>query len=625
MHINFRQLKIQNFLSFENEVIDLTQPGYILVQGVNNNPKDMATSNGSGKSSLFEAISWVLTGETIRGSKEVVNFYADNGASVELVFDIDGKPYKVVRTKDFKPMGTTLKLYVNQKDISGKGIRDTSKILEEHLPDLTASLLGSVILLGQGLPQRFSNNTPSGRKEVLETLSRSDFMIEDLKKRVQSRLFELEKSYKEISDKNIQVTTEKNLLEKELSTLKHELENVEDITNIQTKLNTEEQQRKNYSSQLEESKKEKEKIYPLLEEVEGNYQTISMEKESSIREIVNKFTEDIVSLKTTITEYKTTIKAKEEEVRKYKNIKDTCPTCGQKLPGVVKVDTSNVENEIIKLKIDVSSLSSDLTYLESKQSTSIKEVEDQYTQLLNESIDKKRNYKNQENELNKIINNLSATISNLDISIARYTQQIENYNTKIETIKNNINNKETRIEELNSTILYINNRTTELKERLDILNKMKNILNRDFRGVLLSSIIEFINTKAKEYSKSVFNTELLDFVLDGNNVQISYDGKDYSNLSGGERQKIDLIIQFAIRDMLVKYMNFSSNILVVDELFDNLDSIGCEKVLNMISTKLTDVASLYIITHHSEIPIPFDSIITVTKEENGFSHISNVI
>ena len=44
----------------------------------------------------------------------------------------------------------------------------SSKILQEELPDLTSTLLTSVIIFGQGLPQRFSNNTPSGRKEILE-------------------------------------------------------------------------------------------------------------------------------------------------------------------------------------------------------------------------------------------------------------------------------------------------------------------------------------------------------------------------------------------------------------------------------------------------------------------------
>ena len=80
-----------------------------------------------------------------------------------------------------------MKIIRNGEDVSGKGIRDSEKLLSEYLPDLTSSFLGSVIILGQGLPQRFSNNTPSGRKDVLEKLSKSDFMIEDLKQKVSDR------------------------------------------------------------------------------------------------------------------------------------------------------------------------------------------------------------------------------------------------------------------------------------------------------------------------------------------------------------------------------------------------------------------------------------------------------
>lgn len=56
MNIKFKNLKLYNFFSFEEAEIDLTTSGYILVSGINNNQDDMAKSNGSGKSSIWEAI-----------------------------------------------------------------------------------------------------------------------------------------------------------------------------------------------------------------------------------------------------------------------------------------------------------------------------------------------------------------------------------------------------------------------------------------------------------------------------------------------------------------------------------------------------------------------------------------
>ena len=160
-----------------------------------------------------------------------------------------------------------------------------------------------------------------------------------------------------------------------------------------------------------------------------------------------------------------------------------------------------------------------------------------------------------------------------------------------------------------------------MERRLAVINKMNTVITRDFRGYLLQNSIEFIDRKAKEYSKEVFDTDKLDFKLDGNSISISYDGKEYENLSGGEKQKVDLIVQLSLRDMLCKHLNFSSNILVLDELFDNLDSIGCQRVLNLISSKLSDVESIFIVTHHTDIAIPADKEIVVVKDSNKISKV----
>ena len=77
MHINFRHLKLHNFLSFGDSDIYFNDDGFIKVIGINNNSDDLAVSNGSGKSSLFCGIVWALTGDTIRGAKNVVNIYGE--------------------------------------------------------------------------------------------------------------------------------------------------------------------------------------------------------------------------------------------------------------------------------------------------------------------------------------------------------------------------------------------------------------------------------------------------------------------------------------------------------------------------------------------------------------------
>ena len=73
MKIIFNKIIIRNFLSIGEAEIDFRNLGYVLVLGKNLNVDDNALSNGSGKSSIFESMSWVLTGETVRGIKSSVS------------------------------------------------------------------------------------------------------------------------------------------------------------------------------------------------------------------------------------------------------------------------------------------------------------------------------------------------------------------------------------------------------------------------------------------------------------------------------------------------------------------------------------------------------------------------
>lgn len=71
----------------------------------------------------------------------------------------------------------------------------------------------------------------------------------------------------------------------------------------------------------------------------------------------------------------------------------------------------------------------------------------------------------------------------------------------------------------------------------------------------------------------------------------------------------------------MELLGFSCNILVLDEVFDNLDELGCENLINLITTELKDIQSVFIITHHNDIQIPYDDKITIVKDGFGVSTI----
>ncbi len=181
---------------------------------------------------------------------------------------------------------------------------------------------------------------------------------------------------------------------------------------------------------------------------------------------------------------------------------------------------------------------------------------------------------------------------------------------------------EQEVETYNINVLNLQKAIDDISNHIAVVNKMNTLIKRDFRGYLLQDVINFINKKAKEYSQIVFETEDLEVYLDGNALDISYCNKMIENLSGGEKQRVDLILQFAIRDMMTTYLNFSCNIIALDEIFDALDKVATDKILDLITNKLNDIESIFIISHHADsLQIPMDTEIRVIKNELGISNI----
>ena len=616
MVINFKNVRMNNFMSFENASLSLVNQGFTLVSGVNNNKEDFAKSNGSGKSSIWESIIWCLTGETIRGTKQVSNKYTNDGALVELEFSIDNNTYRVLRTKDSKEYGSNLKIYVNNQDKSGKGIRDSEKILQELLPDLNANLLGSVIILGQGLPQRFTNNTPAGRKEVLEKLSKSDFMIEDIKSKLADRKNFLNTELRKYEDSILSLESKKSVLQSQLDKdeqfLKEQpfIDFDNEFVGYEIGISALKSNLVVHDYHLKESEEKGKEISERYNKFDLDFKDFQLANATAYSEKIDPIVKQRLENQFKITQLN-------KDITKAKSVKDICPTCGQKIHDVHKIDTTDMEKEVSELTVLNEELNNQVQALKKEscdKEDEFKSTQENEKQVVKEMLDKARA------EYKQILLDKDNDVKQLHKQELEF-ENLKNLQARLKSIYDSIDSMKEQIGKLSQEILYNIIEKDNLKDRLDLVNKMVTIATRDFRGVLLSEIINFIDNKSKEYSQEIFETSKIDFKLNGNNIDISYCGKQYENLSGGEKQKIDLIVQFSIRDMLSKFLNFSSNILVLDEIFENLDSIGCQKVIDLISNKLVDVSSIFIVTHHSDIQIPSDNEIVIVKDEKGISSV----
>lgn len=619
MHINFRKLTLHNFLSFGHSTIEFEDDGFIRVTGINENPDDLAVSNGSGKSSLWEAIVWALTGDTIRGTKQVANIYGEDGTYVELEFDIDSNHYNILRSKDHKEYKTNIRIMIDGKDCSGKGIRDSEKLLTQYLPDITSFLLGSVIILGQGLPQKFTNNSPSGRKEVLEKLSKSDFMIEDLKSRVTKRRMDLHKTIREIEDAILASNTTKNYLNEQIQVSQKALESL-DGSDLQRQLNNAQSELSVYQSEKESVQSSADITQQSINDINQQLQQLAESKHQHELEVEAEYKERLTEAEFTASRLNAERNSKAREITRIENIKDVCPTCGQKLPDVHKPDTTELRNELAQLEVEYKSSEETRQALKKEQDTRLSLISSDFvtkklelTSSLAEAVKLSEGYRGAVRDADLKITHTNSKISELQRLLAQLETTIQNYQQTIE-------NNSIKIRELDEQLMYNNSEKDLQQAHLDVVNKFETALKRDFRGFLLSTIIEYIQSRAKIYSEVIFETDKVGFCLDGNNIDITYLDKAYENLSGGEKQKIDLIIQFSIRDMLCNHLGFTSNILVLDEVFDGLDMIGCQRVLDVISS-LNDIKNIFIVTHRKDLSIPTDKEIVVVKSASGISEI----
>lgn len=564
MNLIFKRLRIENFFSIGQADVSFRDQGIVYVKGINNetNPPQ---SNGSGKSSIFDAILWTLYGETLRGASEVKNSFTDDGTMCELFFSIDNTDYTIRRAKSHSTYGSNIYVYENGELISDS-IKKSQEAISSILSISSAQILGSIVLLGQGLPYKFSDLSQIKRKELLEELSGSSEQIAKIqdsltkqKNKYESTVSLLELSSKESSGKITGFTSA-------LNNLKALIENQQSSEDIDLKVKKCQEQISMYTEESEELSKENEKTEVTIKQI------------SDIVNSVNTF-----------------ISVKQQElnktVREHDSLQTVCPVCKRPFDSIEDIKKHRAE-----LENNINTLNDELGLLKTK--------------LFNNQA---------------ILNEKSQEKSQADFKIWSLANDISKLNSEISSLntqKTHSQNLETQIKDIENNITEENRKYTQSvndkdvnQNILDCINWLLRETSREFKGVLLEDTVKLLSYKAQQYGNYLVDDKDIKIELSGSKVLISLGNTLYENLSGGERRRVDLSVQFALRDMLSITNGFTCNLLVLDEVFDNLDIQGAEKLITLISSKFSDVESMYIITHHTDFDIPYDCILTVTKNQ----------
>lgn len=618
--IQFKKVIVHNFGSYGHAELELQNRGFCLVSGHNNYIKDNALSNGSGKSFLWSAICYALTGETVNGIKtNLKNINTEEiECYVQLEFLYDRDLFSLTRTIAPK---SDLKILKNDQDVSGKGIRESEKKLQELLPELNKDLIASTIIIGQGMPNKFSSFSPSGRKELLEKLTKSDFMIEDLKNRIVSRQQELSAKLREYEDSILTNRTQLNnyltVLEQTKQALEQQLQmdfdsaltgRKEQLDALTVEASKYETDITNYTNNIEELNRQ---LVVLTDEKTK----VSNEELTAYMASYTKLTSDKAAIDSEVTSLM-------REIQKLQAIVDTCPTCGQHLPNIHKPDTSQQEKLLIEAKAKQIEIRDSIAKCENQHKDYVAQINAAFSgeiAALNSSISNVRS------ALTTIRASQAQCLATLEAEKTAYNKLIydkQNWESSVVGKKNEIIRLEGEVAKLTNLIAVISLSKDELDQRLNIIKKMDSLIRRDFRGYLLTNIINYIDSKAKEYCSIVFGTTELSLAINGNALDITYCGKVFDGLSGGEKQRVDLILQLAIRDLLTSYLGLNANILVLDEVTDFLDRKSCQAVMRLLEKELNTVESVFIISHHAEeLELPVDSEIKVIKNELGISEL----
>ena len=645
MNLHFDSIEIENFRSIKSMKVDLSNQGIVIVKGVNEY-EDKATSNGSGKSSVFESIIFALFEETSNGEKDVSTRGLKEGYNITLRFTVDGIPYLINR----KAKGKSVSIYKDNIDISARTKSETNKIIQQVI-GINKSIFLDSIFLSQNTNTNLATLSPTGRKERLEILTNTDYTISKFK----DNLKEIQQEYESMCvDKQLQlnklngnletINSQKTKIQGTINEIEEKIKerekigNVEelksDIENINIEIETLSNQIpvidesiqliNNNLSQLRLDKEEKDKI-KIEKDTEINNQRVICENiQKEITRLDNVIHYNLIS-----------IERLNNEIEKIKN-SDTCPTCGRKYENV---NEEHINNLIKEKQIEIQSL-------QTENDTQNKLILDNQSNL-NIEIEKGKSMKqdidNIVQEITTINSNISIEEQNLLTQNNNKTQILQNIqlknntisclNNKISEIKNieipDINQYKKMMDELNEEKLCIDKSKESINEDLntyntnvDVIKHSIQLVTKEFRTYLLQNSLQYLNTVLKQYSNVLFSNEkdVIFISEDDTKLDIYLGDASYESLSGGERTRVDIALLLAQKSLANMIGNISCNIIILDEVLGYCDSQAESVVVNLLCTELNTIESIFMISH-KEIPIGYDKEMIIVKNKQGESYL----
>ena len=589
MTIQIKDLTVKNFMSVGNvtQAVDFNREQLTLVLGENldQGGDDTGSRNGTGKTTIINALSYALYGNALTNIKKnnLINKTNNKGMLVTLNFEKNGNIYRIERGRS----PNVLKFYVNDQekvdDLEDNSQGDSRQTQEEiqDLLGMSHNMFKHVVALNT-YTEPFLSMRQNDQREIIEQLLGITLLSE--------KATSLREQAKLTKDGITEETLRINAIQASNEKIK---QSIDTLINRQRAWRSKQKQDIDaYITAIKE-----------LEQLDINKELENHEKLSNWTELNNK----INGLQKERATLESALMRSEKEVTKInKDIAElddaTCYTCGQALH-------EDKKSEILAKKTkdyqDAMSYQTEVAGKLHEVTNSLNEIGDINGKPNTFYENAKEAYEHRNN-----VDNLRAALLSKQQEEDPYQAQIDDLNT-------------TAIQEVNWEKL---NHYNSLREHQDFLLKL--LTNKDsfIRKKIIDQNLAYLNNRLTYYLDKLGLPHQVVFLNDLN-VEITQLGQDldFDNLSRGERNRLILGLSFAFRDVWESLYQ-GVNLLFIDELIDSgMDTAGVENSLSILKKMGRERSkNIFLISHKDELVGRVNNVLKVIKE-NGFTSYENDI
>jgi len=585
--IKLKELTVKNFMSVGNQTqaVNFAQQNLTLVLGENldQGGDDSGSRNGTGKTTIVNALSFALFGNALTNIKKdnLINKINNKNMLVTLAFEKDGQDYRIERGR--KP--SVLKFFVNNQeqetsetDDAQGDMRETQKDLDQ-LIEMSHDMFKHIVALNT-YTEPFLSLKSADQRAIIEQLLGITILSE--KAEALKELVKQTKDQITVETANIEATKKSNdkiqqsidsLLTRQAAWKTQNELDLEKIGRAIIEL-------ENVDIEAEIAKHAELKVYT--------------EKSAKLRSL-NK---ELATLESAIAQAERSVKKYASELAKLQDKK--CHACEQELHDHKHEEMTDTATK----------------HLEEAQSYSTKLLNDIYkiTKEIDEigTVDVRPDtYYDTVEEALKHQNTIKTLETNLTIKAG----ETDPYQEQIDELRN------TAMQEISWDTI---NNLTSLKDHQEFLLKLLTSKDSFIRKKIIDQNLAYLNNRLTHYLYAMGLPHTVTFQNDLTVIitQLGQD-LDFDNLSRGERNRLILGLSWAFRDVWESlYQNV--NLLFVDELIDNgLDASGVESALAVLKKMARDrQKNIFLISHKDELIGRVNNVLKVIKE-NGFTSYAN--